>query len=193
MVENRVYFSNSRLQVIKNPKNDLKIFYSFTMYEDSNTLAFLASSAPQFFFHDEVVQQANKDFIAFINTLVQGGNVTIKNESTMAIPKLRGLLVAGDLTMEHFDGRFFTPNELGNFETYYGLKGCEANCKLRLRVFEGFGNHDFFNWSEPDSNSLRIYYKSFGLIGKSQQPVIDRVKYRNTKRFLYYYSFFKID
>jgi hypothetical protein len=54
--------------------------------------------------------------------------------------EIMGLITPGDCTQTGQDGRLFTHNELGIYETHFGLGG---NSPLKLSVYECNGNHDY--------------------------------------------------
>lgn len=54
--------------------------------------------------------------------------------------QIMGLITPGDCTQTGQDGRFFTHNEVGFYETRYGLGG---KSMLKLPVYECNGNHDY--------------------------------------------------
>ena len=80
------------------------------------------------------------------------------------LSRIRGLVIAGDLTQNGTDGRCFTGNELGEFVDAYGLCG---NRGLRYPVFEGYGNHDYYWGDNPCYREPQLH------------PVADAVSYRN--------------
>lgn len=80
------------------------------------------------------------------------------------VDRIRGVIIAGDLTQNGRDGRTFSDNEYGGFTRIYGLTG---NRILRFPVYEGYGNHDYFEWNN-------IGYR----IPKAH-PVADSVAVRN--------------
>jgi hypothetical protein len=54
--------------------------------------------------------------------------------------EIMGVLTPGDCTQTGQDGRLFSHNELGVYETHYNLGG---NNSLKLPVYECNGNHDY--------------------------------------------------
>ena len=54
---------------------------------------------------------------------------------------IMGVVTPGDCTQTGQDGRLFTHNELGMYETRYGLGG--KNSVLKVPVYECNGNHDY--------------------------------------------------
>jgi hypothetical protein len=54
--------------------------------------------------------------------------------------EIMGLVNPGDCTQQGRDGRLFMHNELGVYETHYGLGG---NSILKIPVYECNGNHDY--------------------------------------------------
>ena len=83
------------------------------------------------------------------------------------VSKVRGVIIAGDLTQNGRDGRCFEDNEYGGFVDAYGLCGNRA---VQYPVFEGYGNHDYFMW---DNICYRI---------PQEHPVADSVSVRNAYR-----------
>lgn len=105
---------------------------------------------------------ANDDYITFLGvgdvqffsdyvSTKKSNDETIKNinkfqdeEFKTRYPKhgeIMGLLMPGDCTQTGQDGRFFTHNELGMYESRYGLGG--SNSTLKIPVYECNGNHDY--------------------------------------------------
>jgi cytolysin (calcineurin-like family phosphatase) len=83
------------------------------------------------------------------------------------VSRIRGVIIAGDLTQNGRDGRCGSDNEYGNFVNAYGLCGNRA---IQYPVFEGYGNHDYFMW---DNLCYRI---------PEEHPVADSVSVRNAYR-----------
>lgn len=83
------------------------------------------------------------------------------------VAKIRGVVIAGDLTQNGSDGRSGSTNEYGDFTSCYGLCG---NRELIFPVFEGYGNHDYFIRSN-------IAYRI-----PEAHPVADSVSIRNDYR-----------
>ena len=83
-----------------------------------------------------------------------------------SINDIRGIIMAGDITQNGRDGRGFEEDEYGGFSQRYGL--C-ANKKVKYHMFEGYGNHDFYQWTN-------ITYAD------GDHPVADSVAVRNGYR-----------
>lgn len=83
------------------------------------------------------------------------------------VANIRGVIMNGDITQNGRDGRLSSGNEYGGFTRIYGLCG---NRDVKFPLFEGYGNHDFFEWSH-------IAYR----IPKAH-PVADSVSVRNEYR-----------
>jgi len=81
------------------------------------------------------------------------------------VSRIRGVLMAGDITQNGRDARDGRSNEYGVFTTLYGLCG---NRTLRFPMFEGYGNHDFRSWNH--------------LLYGNEHPVADSVSVRNPFR-----------
>ena len=88
-----------------------------------------------------------------------GVNQTVKN--------VRGVIVAGDITANGRDGRFFSANEYGEFTKIYGLCG---NRKVNFPIYEGYGNHDYFEWEHRAYRISKVH------------PIVDSVSIRNEHR-----------
>jgi len=86
---------------------------------------------------------------------------------TEAVSRIRGVIIAGDLTQNGREGRCGSDNEYGEFVSAYGLCG---NRNLQYPVFEGYGNHDYFVW---DNICYRI---------PQEHPIADSVSIRNAYR-----------
>lgn len=83
------------------------------------------------------------------------------------ITDIRGIIMAGDITQNGRDGRVFSNDEYGEFVKRYGLCG---NKEVKYPMYEGYGNHDFFEWDN-------IFYRIPG-----DHPVVDSVAIRNEYR-----------
>lgn len=83
------------------------------------------------------------------------------------VSRIRGIIMNGDITQNGRDGRLGSENEYGGFTRIYGLCG---NRDVKFPMFEGYGNHDFFEWDH-------ILYR----IPKAH-PVADSVSVRNPYR-----------
>ncbi|MBJ99866.1 MAG: hypothetical protein CMB48_02630 [Euryarchaeota archaeon] len=83
------------------------------------------------------------------------------------ISDIRGVIMAGDITQNGRDGRVFSTDEYGEFIERYGLCG---NNELKYPIYEGYGNHDYFEWSN-------LFYRI-----PQDHPVIDSVAIRNEYR-----------
>jgi len=81
------------------------------------------------------------------------------------VSRIRGVLMAGDITQNGRDAREPLANEYGVFVADYGLCG---NRSLRFPMFEGYGNHDFRSWQN--------------LLYGNEHPVADSVSVRNAYR-----------
>ena len=81
------------------------------------------------------------------------------------VSDIRGVIIAGDLTQNGRDARSGDNDEYGAFIEDYGL--C-ANRGLDYPVYEGYGNHDFFEWGDLRYRFVRAH------------PVADSVAVRNT-------------
>ena len=97
---------------------------------------------------------------------VEKANWTIFNINEN-ITNIRGIIIAGDITQNGRDGRWDSYNEYGVFNKIYGLCG---NKKVKFPIYEGYGNHDFFEWSHL---AYRI---------PREHPVVDSVSIRNQHR-----------
>ena len=83
------------------------------------------------------------------------------------VSNIRGIIMAGDITQNGRDGRMGSENEYGLFTGIYGLCG---NRQIKYHIYEGYGNHDYFEWNN-------IGYR----IPKAH-PVADSVSVRNPYR-----------
>lgn len=83
------------------------------------------------------------------------------------IEDIRGIIMAGDITQNGRDGRMFSFDEYGEFVERYGLCG---NKQVDYPIYEGYGNHDYFEWSN-------IFYRI-----PADHPVADSVAIRNEYR-----------
>jgi len=83
-----------------------------------------------------------------------------------AIDRVRGLIMAGDITQNGRDGRDGYSSELGVFAREYGLCG---NRHLIYPVYEGYGNHDYREFPNL-------------LYPNGAHPVADSVSIRNDFR-----------
>ncbi len=83
------------------------------------------------------------------------------------ISDIRGIIMAGDITQNGRDGRVFSNDEYGEFIERYGLCG---NKQVKYPMYEGYGNHDYFQWSN-------LFYRI-----PQDHPVIDSVAIRNEYR-----------
>lgn len=86
---------------------------------------------------------------------------------TLPVSDIRGVIMNGDITQNGRDGRTLSENEYGEFTRIYGLCG---NRDVKFPVFEGYGNHDFFEWSNIGYRALKAH------------PVADSVSVRNKYR-----------
>ena len=137
---------------------------------------------------DFSVTQGKTDvtFIAFGDTQ-EGGGAADKNDIQIAainsftehltwddagrsdwgdISDIRGIIMAGDITQNGRDGRGFEVDEYGGFTKRYGLCG---NKNVRYHMYEGYGNHDFYEWNN-------VAY------GDGEHPIADSVAIRNGYR-----------
>lgn len=83
------------------------------------------------------------------------------------VANIRGIIMNGDITQNGRDGRLFSENEYGGFTRIYGLCG---NRDVEFPLFEGYGNHDFFEWNNIGYRLLKAH------------PVADSVSKRNAYR-----------
>jgi len=83
------------------------------------------------------------------------------------ISDVRGIIMAGDITQNGRDGRVFSNDEYGEFIKRYGLCG---NNEVKYPMYEGYGNHDYFEWNNP-------FYRI-----TKEHPVVDSVSIRNEYR-----------
>jgi len=125
-------------------------------------------------------------FIAFGDTQ-EGGGASDKNDIQIAaintfnehltwadagkpswggIDHIRGIIMAGGITQNGRDGRGFEADEYGGFTKRYGLCG---NKKVRYYMYEGYGNHDFYEWNN-------VAYSD------GEHPIADSVAIRNGYR-----------
>ena len=81
------------------------------------------------------------------------------------VSRIRGVIMAGDITQNCRDAREGANNEYKVFVDNYGLCGNRA---LRFPMYEGYGNHDFRSWHN--------------LLYGDQHPVADAVSVRNPYR-----------
>lgn len=81
------------------------------------------------------------------------------------VSRIRGVLMAGDITQNGRDVRETPANEYKVFVDDYGLCG---NRTLRYPMYEGYGNHDFRSWAN--------------LLYGNEHPVADSVSVRNPCR-----------
>ncbi|MDB9786964.1 hypothetical protein OAB57_02560 [Bacteriovoracaceae bacterium] len=93
-----------------------------------------------------------------------------ENGTELELSPIRGLIMAGDITHNGRDGRGFEQNEYGRFTDLFGLCG---NKDLNYPIYEGYGNHDYYIWS----NFLYGYSST-----SRMHPVVDSVARRNPKR-----------
>ncbi len=159
-----VYY-NSLLKTFKkskkecsNYKNPVKNFHEGAGVTD---VAFIA-------FGDTQLGGGSKDQndlqVKAINSFL-GRTIEIRGESH-EVKNVRGVIMAGDITQNGRDGRCFEKNEIRKFEEIYGMCG---ERKLKLPLYEGWGNHDYYEWSNP-------CYKVFN------HPAIRYVRERNKYR-----------
>lgn len=100
-------------------------------------ITFLGVGDVQFFSDIRGTMKSNDYTIENINKFID-------EEFKTRYPKhgeIMGLLTPGDCTQTGQDGRFFTHNELGVYESRYGLGG--SNSTLKIPVYECNGNHDY--------------------------------------------------
>ena len=83
------------------------------------------------------------------------------------ISDIRGIIMAGDITQNGRDGRVFSNDEYGEFIERYGLCG---NNEVKYPMYEGYGNHDYFEWSN-------LFYRI-----PQDHPVVDSISIRNEYR-----------
>ncbi|HPO16088.1 MAG TPA: PhoPQ-activated protein PqaA family protein [Candidatus Hydrogenedentes bacterium] len=83
------------------------------------------------------------------------------------VSHVRGVILAGDITNDGVDGRYRTSDEIQEFIDIYGLCG---NHLLKYPIFEGYGNHDYFQYNH-------LGYRLF-----EAHPVVDMVSQRNPYR-----------
>ncbi|OUS31885.1 hypothetical protein A9Q99_01975 [Gammaproteobacteria bacterium 45_16_T64] len=83
------------------------------------------------------------------------------------VSNIRGIIMNGDITQNGRDGRTLSENEYKGFTDIYGLCG---NRDVKFPMFEGYGNHDFFEWSNIGYRLLQAH------------PVADSVSVRNQYR-----------
>lgn len=128
-------------------------------------VTFIAFGDPQFY--EEGVQDRNTLQVRAINAAEERltwGEAFGLNEP---VAKVRGVIIAGDLTQNGRDGRLWEWDEYAHFVDCYGLCGNRA---VRYPVYEGYGNHDFYIWNNP---LYRVY---------APHPVADAVSIRNARR-----------
>lgn len=83
----------------------------------------------------------------------------------LPVDRIRGVIMAGDITQDGRDIREPNANEYKEFVDNYGLCG---NRTLRFPMYEGYGNHDFRSWHN--------------LLYGNEHPVADSVSVRNPYR-----------
>lgn len=94
---------------------------------------------------------------------------TYMNSKKEGSTELMGLITPGDCTQTGQDGRWFTHNEVGYYETNYGLGG---NSTLKLPVYECTGNHDY---DSVESNKF-LY--------PTVPPLVDLINRKNKHRHI---------
>lgn len=144
-------------------------------YQCSTDITFFAMGDPQY------GGGADNKNAFHLSALNQFAGTLWRNELPSAgtpVARPLGLLIAGDLTQNGKDGREegLGPgrDEIGEFETDYGLTGTEGI--LNMPVYEGYGNHDFDPDMPDDEFNWRYYYD------ENPTPSVERVVARNTNR-----------
>ena len=146
-------------------KNNFDLF-EFNNFEGNTNITFIAFGDSQIY-EDHTVEQNDYQVIA-LNHFTELLSWDDAGFSELGeIEDIRGIIMAGDITQNGRDGRVFSYDEYGEFVDRYGLCG---NKKVKYPIYEGYGNHDYFEWSN-------IFYRI-----PADHPVADSVAIRNEYR-----------
>ena len=115
----------------------------FNDFEGNTNITFIAFGDSQIY-EDHTVEQNNFQVIA-LNHFTELLSWEDAGFSELGeIEGIRGIIMAGDITQNGRDGRVFSFDEYGEFVERYGLCG---NKQIQYPIYEGYGNHDYFEWS----------------------------------------------
>ena len=146
----------------KNSFNSLEL----NDFEGNTNITFIAFGDSQIY-KDHTVEQNDFQVIA-LNHFTELLSWEDAGFSELGeIEDIRGIIMAGDITQNGRDGRMFSFDEYGEFVERYGLCG---NKQVDYPIYEGYGNHDYFEWSN-------IFYRI-----PADHPVADSVAIRNEYR-----------
>lgn len=138
---------------------------NFWRGEGATDVTFLAFGDSQFYHQDDDRNLLNVRALNAAETLLRWTPEPFGLDEPLS--NVRGVIIAGDLTQNGRDGRFFESDEYQDFIDCYGLCG---NRTLKYPVYEGYGNHDYYIWNNP---LFRLY---------DSHPVANAVSVRNACR-----------